>query len=55
MAAAVLRLAEDPSLVQGLVAAGLAEVQRYTWDAVAPLLASVYRSVLGAQSPAPAR
>ena len=29
--------------------------QRYTWDAVAPLLASVYRSVLGAQSPAPAR
>ena len=55
MAAAVLRLSEDPALKQRLVTAGLAEVQRYTWDAVAPLLASVYRSVLGAQSPAPAR
>lgn len=55
MAAAVLRLSDDPALRQRLVTAGLAEVQRYTWEAVAPLLASVYRSVLGAPSPAPAR
>lgn len=54
MAAAVLRLANDPALRQRLVSAGLSEVQRYTWDQVAPLLLAVYRSAIGPRACAPA-
>lgn len=43
MAAALVRLLQDHALAQGLVDAGLQEVQRYTWDKVAPLLAVAYR------------
>ena len=46
MAAAVLRLLQDTALAQRLAEAGLREVQRYTWDRVAPALAAVYRSAL---------
>ncbi|GAB3248699.1 glycosyltransferase [Chitinimonas naiadis] len=45
MAAATLRLLEEPMLWQRLRDAGIAEVQRYTWHCVAPVLAGVYRTV----------
>ncbi len=45
MAAAVLRLLADPALNARLVDAGLAEVQRYTWFRVAPMLAGIYRQL----------
>ena len=47
MAAALLRLLQDPALAQRLVDAGLQEVQRYTWDKVAPLLTAAYRAARG--------
>lgn len=47
MAAAILRLLGDKALWQRLSSAGLAEAQRYTWSQVRPVLAGVYRSVLG--------
>lgn len=43
MADAVLRVLGDGCLKSRLVEAGLAEVQRYTWHQVAPVLAAVYR------------
>ena len=46
MAQAVLRLLAAPELQAKLVANGLREVQRYTWDAVAPRLAAVYGAAL---------
>jgi L-malate glycosyltransferase len=46
MAAAVLRLLEEPALAQSLADAGLREVQRYTWDRIKPVLAAVYLSAL---------
>ena len=42
MADAILRLMEDASLSERLVNNGMAEVQKYTWQRVWPLLASVY-------------
>ncbi len=50
MAAAVLRLLDDPALARALAQAGLKEAQRYTWERVAPVLAAVYRSVLARPS-----
>jgi len=42
MAKAILRLMDDSALSEKLVINGLAEVQKYTWLRVWPLLASVY-------------
>ncbi len=42
MARAALRLLGDAGLKARLVEAGLAEVRRYTWPCVAPVLAAVY-------------
>lgn len=50
LAAAVLRLLDDAALYQRLRQAGLAEVQRYTWARVAPLLAGHYRAHLSPQA-----
>ena len=46
MAAAALRVLEAPELWARLAEAGLAEVQRYTWLRVAPLLERVYGDAL---------
>lgn len=43
MAAAVLRLAHEPSLAESLVQAGLREAQRYTWPSVGGAWLAVYR------------
>lgn len=42
MAEAILRLMDDAALSKKLVDNGLAEVQKYTWQRVWPLLAEVY-------------
>jgi len=47
MADALITVLEDRSLRRRLAAAGLREVERYTWTRVAPVLADVYRSALG--------
>ncbi len=47
MAEAMLRLLDDAELWARLAENGLAEAQRYTWQAIAPVLASLYRQVLG--------
>lgn len=44
MAGLVLRLCREPTLRGTLVAAALADVRRYRWSEVAPLLAAAYRS-----------
>ena len=49
MAAACLRLLDDAGLWTRLQQAGLAEVQRYTWGQVAPLLAGHYRQAIQAK------
>ena len=49
MAAACLRLLDDAGLWARLQQSGLAEVQRYTWGQVAPLLAGHYRQVIQAK------
>ena len=50
MAAACLKILQSDDLWRQLSDAGLAEVQRYTWARVAPLLANVYRqAITGAQ------
>lgn len=49
MAAACLRLLDDADLWTRLQQAGLAEVQRYTWGQVAPVLAGHYRQVIQAK------
>jgi glycosyltransferase involved in cell wall biosynthesis len=48
LAAALARLLEDAPLYQRLRAAGLAEVQRYTWARIGPQLAAIYRRHLPA-------
>ncbi|HNT39003.1 MAG TPA: glycosyltransferase family 4 protein [Rubrivivax sp.] len=52
MAAALLRVLDDPQLAARLREAGLREVQRYTWAQVAPLLGRIYAE---ACAPAAAR
>ena len=47
MADALLRLASDQPLWRNLRDAGLAEVERYTWTRVAPVLSAVYRTAIG--------
>lgn len=47
MAAALLRLLDDPALAGRLARAGLDVARRYSWSAVAPMLAGHYRSMLG--------
>lgn len=47
MADALLRVLRDPALAGRLVAAGLADVQRYAWTSVRVTLGDVYDSVLG--------
>ncbi len=51
MASAILKLIEDQELWNRISAAGIAEVQRYTWARVAPILADVYRSVTRKAAP----
>jgi glycosyltransferase involved in cell wall biosynthesis len=46
MAQAILALLGDPGLWRRISAAGLAEVQRYGWPQVAPLLAQAYRAAM---------
>jgi len=46
MAAAVMTLLDDGDLWHRLSLAGIAEVERYTWPHVAPVLADVYRSAM---------
>jgi L-malate glycosyltransferase len=48
MAQAVLRLLDNQAVRERLVANGLREVQRYTWNQVAPQLLGVYRQMLSA-------
>jgi glycosyltransferase involved in cell wall biosynthesis len=48
MADAMARLLDDAALRCRLREAGLAEVQRYTWARVAPVLASIYQAALAA-------
>jgi glycosyltransferase involved in cell wall biosynthesis len=48
MAAAMLRLCEQPALAAALRAAGLAHVRQFTWAHVQPRLLQVYRAVQGA-------
>jgi len=43
MAAALLRVAEDRALALGLRCRALADVRRYTWEQVAPMLLAAYR------------
>ncbi len=50
MAAATMRLLEDETVHAALVAAGLNEVRGYTWPAVKPGLAAIYRTAI-AQAP----
>jgi len=42
MAAAILRLMDDPALARKLIDKGLTEVQAYTWPRVWPVLAATY-------------
>lgn len=51
MAAACLKVLQDNALWHRLSAAGQAEVQRYTWARVAPLLADVYHQAIAAPCP----
>ena len=45
MAAAVLRLLDDPALAERLRAAGLDVARGYTWATAGPLWAAVYGAV----------
>lgn len=49
MAAALLRLITDAPLAARLARAGLQDVQRYTWDRVAPQWAAVYGAAVAGQ------
>ncbi len=49
MAAAVSRLLCDPALARRLAANGLREVQRYTWEQVAPMWAAVYADAVASR------
>lgn len=46
MADAVLRLLRDAALARRLAGTGMQEVQRYTWERVAPVLSAVYRAAV---------
>lgn len=46
MAAAILRLLRDPALAEGMRSAGLGSVRAYTWTAVGPHWAAVYRAAV---------
>lgn len=46
MAAAVLRLLDDPVLAASLAEMGLVEAKRYAWDEVAPILVGAYRCAM---------
>jgi glycosyltransferase involved in cell wall biosynthesis len=46
MTKAVIRVLEDPDLADCLVAAGLGEIQQYTWPSVREGLQSVYTDAL---------
>jgi glycosyltransferase involved in cell wall biosynthesis len=50
MAQALLRVMDEPALAQRLSAAALAEVQRYTWDHVAPQWAAAYAQAMASAS-----
>lgn len=49
MATAVMRLLADPGLCSRLAEAGLAQVQGFTWEQVAPRLTAVYAGALARQ------
>jgi glycosyltransferase involved in cell wall biosynthesis len=49
MATALQRLLNDPALAARLADNGLREVQRYTWECVAPLWAAVYASAVASR------
>jgi glycosyltransferase involved in cell wall biosynthesis len=52
LAAAALRLLDDPALARRLIADGLADVERwYTWDAVGERWAALYRRLVGVVAP----
>ena len=53
MADAALSLLDDPARWTRLSQAGLADVQRYTWARVSPVLGGVYRRVLTRQPAVP--
>jgi glycosyltransferase involved in cell wall biosynthesis len=56
LAAAALRLLDDPALARRVIAEGLADVERrYTWEAVAHRWASLYRRLTGVGDLVPAR
>jgi glycosyltransferase involved in cell wall biosynthesis len=49
LAAAALRLIDEPALAQHVIAEGLADVERqYTWDAVGERWGALYRRLVGA-------
>ncbi len=50
MAAALLRVITDAALATSLARAGLQDVQRYTWDRVAPQWAAVYGAAVARRS-----
>ena len=55
LAAAALRLLEDPVLAQRLIAEGLRDVeQQYTWGAVSDRWAALYRRLARARDVVPA-
>lgn len=55
LAAATLRLLDDPALAARLIAEGLHDVeQRYTWQAVSGQWAALYRRLVQAETPEPA-
>jgi L-malate glycosyltransferase len=55
LAASALRLIDDPSLAQRLIAEGLRDVQqRYTWEAVSDRWASLYRRLVRERGALPA-
>jgi glycosyltransferase involved in cell wall biosynthesis len=52
LAAAALRLIDEPAVAQRLIAAALGDVERhYTWDAVGERWAELYRGLVGAGAP----
>lgn len=53
MADAALSILRDPALRAALVAAGLAEAQRYAWPRVRDVLAALYADCLAARGAAP--
>jgi L-malate glycosyltransferase len=51
LAAAALRLIDDPAVAQGLIAEGSSDVERlYTWEAVGDRWAALYRRLVGTET-----